>query len=97
MALIDVDYQDTLRKAERLDELATKLDNIVMHDLESVYTGVNNSWHGTAADRYKSKERTYNGQIRARARRLRELARGLRQAAERYHRIEMAAKSLWGG
>lgn len=96
MALIDIDYQDTLRKANRLEALANDLRGISTRNLQDLQAGVGRSWRGSAAELYKKRTRTFSNQIEAQARELQRMARSLRASAERYRRLENLANSIFG-
>jgi len=97
MALIDIDYRDTLRKAEQLERLASELRSISTRDLQDLRSGVGRTWRGSAAELYKKRSRTFSRQIESQAKELQRMARSLRQSAERYRRLEILAKGIFGG
>lgn len=96
MGFIDIDYRDTLKKANQLEALAMELRSIAARDLQNVQSGVGRTWRGSAAELYKKRAQTLSRQAEAQARDLQSLARGLRQAAERYRRLEAAANAIFG-
>ena len=97
MALIEVDYLDALRKADRLDELAQELRSLATQDLQSIQSGVSRSWKGSASELYQKRMRTYRQQVEAHANDCKNLASGLRTAAKRYQQLEMLANGIFGG
>lgn len=97
MALIEVDYQDTLRKADRLDALARELRSLAAQDLQSIQSGVSRNWKGSASELYQKRMRTYVRQVEAHAKDCQSLANSLRKAAKRYRQMEMLANSIFGG
>lgn len=96
MALIDIDYQDTLRKADRLETLANDLRNISTRNLQDLQSGVGRTWRGSAAELYKRRTQTFSRQIESQAKELQSMARSLRASAERYRRLEEMANSIFG-
>lgn len=97
MAFIEIDYWDTIKKADQLEELARDLRNIAAGDLSRIQSGVSRNWQGSAAQLYQKRTRTFSSQVEGQARQLQALARELRQAAERYRRLEQLASGLFGG
>ena len=97
MALIEVDYHDALRKADRLDELARELRNIAAQDLQNIQSGASRSWKGSASELYQKRLRTHKQQVEAHAKDCQSLANSLRKAAKRYQQLEMLANSIFGG
>jgi len=96
MAFIEADYRDMLRQAGRLDDLARKLRTTASRDLQELQAGVGRQWRGSAAVLYKKRTTTLIRQAEQQARDLQKMASSLRTAAERYQRIEQAAKILFG-
>ena len=90
MSMIDIDYNDVIRKAKRLEELADELESLAASQMQSVVDKVPRagSWTGTAAEMYQRKVRTVKDQIKAHAQSLRGKAKSLRGTAENYQRLE---------
>lgn len=95
MALIDIDYRDTLRKAERLESLARELRNVSSRDLQELQSGGGRAWSGSASEMYRKRARTLSQKTAQQAKDLEKLARSLREAAERYRMLEMAANAIF--
>lgn len=95
MAQIEIDYQDTIRKASRLETLARELRTVGTKDLQNLQSGVGRSWCGSAAEMYKKRTSTFSRQVESQARQLESMARSLRQSAERYRRLEELANSIF--
>lgn len=96
MALIDIDYQDTLKKADRLEALASNLRSISTRNLQDLQAGVGRTWRGSAAELYRKRTQTFSRQVESQAKELQNMARSLRAAAERYRRLEELANSIFG-
>lgn len=96
MSLIDIDYQDTLRKADQLERLAEELRQVSAHDLQDLQSGVGRTWRGSSAELYRKRMQTLQRQVDAQARDLKSTASRLRQAAEHYRRLELMANSIFG-
>lgn len=97
MAWIEVDYQNMLEKADQLENLAKDLQKISNQDLQKVQSGVNQCWHGSAAELYKKKLGIYSQQVASHALAFLVLARALRGAAKKYQDLEHIANSIFGG
>lgn len=97
MAIIDIDWRDTMNKADQLDDLAEELQHLIYCELTDMEDGAGSRWQGSAAELYRKKARTYVRQIQSEQKNLRSLARGLRKTAETYRDLEQLGKSLFGG
>lgn len=96
MAFIEIDYRDTLRKANELDRLARELRSIASRDLQDLQSGIGRSWRGTPAQQYQKRARTLSQKTLSQAKDLEKMARSLRAAAERYRMLELAAHTIFG-
>lgn len=97
MALIEIDYRDAMKKADRLDELAQELRNLAAQDLQSIQSGVSRGWKGSASELYQKRLKSYKQQVEAHAKDCQALAASLRNAAKRYQQLEALANSIFGG
>ncbi len=96
MALIDIDYQDTLKKADRLESLANDLQSISTRNLQDLQASMSRTWRGSASELCKKRTQTFSRQIEAQAKELQNMARSLRASADRYRRLEALANSIFG-
>ncbi len=97
MGLINIDYWDTLKKADQLDALANELRAVAARDLQNLQSGVGKSWKGSSAELYKKRTQSFSRQVEAQAKELQNVAGSLRAAAEFYRRVEAASHALFGG
>ena len=95
MAAIEINYQDVMKKAERLEALAADLRRLSANDLQELLAGVGHGWNGSAAELYKKRTRTMSHQIEGRAKELESMAKNLQRAAERYRRLEVLANTIF--
>lgn len=96
MTSIEIDYRDTIKKADHLEALAKELRKVASRDLQELQSGMGRSWRGSAAEMYKKRTTTFSRLIESRAKELEGLAQSLRQSAERYHWLEMTAQNIFG-
>lgn len=88
MANIIIDYEDTLRKADQLDDLARRLKNICKKDLQGIINTSGANWHGeTSAVQRKKLTAMYNKTLKQAAN-LQATADTLRRRANFYKYIE---------
>ena len=59
MALIDIDYQDTLKKADRLESLANDLQSISTRNLQDLQASMSRTWRGSASELCKKRTQTF--------------------------------------
>lgn len=97
MGLIDIDYRDTLKKADRLEALAQEIRTVATRDFPELQSGGSRNWQGSAAELYRKRNQALARQVEAQSKTLQRTARNLRVAAERYHRLELAANAIFGG
>lgn len=96
MSVVEIDYRDTLKKADQLEELARELRTIASRDLQDLQSGVSRAWKGSSAERYKKHAQTLSRQVEAQAKNLQNAAKGLRRTAERYRFLESGANRFFG-
>lgn len=96
MSVIEIDYQDTLKKVEQLEALAGELKKVSSDNLRNLQSGVDQGWKGSSAELYKKRMKALSELIDARAGDLQNTANGLRKAAEHYHRLETIAGTIFG-
>ncbi len=96
MGQIELDYYDTIRKADRLEELAGKLRLIANAQIYRGLHAAESTWTGAAADQYKKKTRIFAEQMISQAGELERLAKAIRSSAERLKRIDEAFGSMIG-
>ena len=86
--LIEIDWQDTLKKADRLEELAGQLEKVRDNQLQSVEAAGGSKWKGTPADLYRKRAKTFSRQIDAEVRTLKKTAGKLKSIAQIYQKLE---------
>ena len=65
MAMIEMDYADSLRKASQLESLARELRKIATNDIENIQANINGAWQGSAAEMYKRRVNTFEQDVQA--------------------------------
>ena len=95
MAEIRVDYQDTINKARRLENVAQEVKSTCSKNMSSISSYCNSAWKGDAADAYQKKMSQIKTRIMKRGTNLQTTAVSLENAAKRYKRIEEAAASIF--
>lgn len=93
---IIIDYEDTLKKADELEELADEIENRVLKNLSDTAGAARGTWTGSTAEKYQSKNKRLMDKLSGHARDLRRTAEGLRKAAKRFKRAEERAKAIFG-
>lgn len=96
MALIEIDYVDTIRKAEELEQLARELKSISANGLEEIKSGIDAGWKGSASVLYKKKINELSHQLASQAEDLLKIAERLGKTAKRYQKLEQMAKNIFG-
>ena len=90
MAMIHIDYNDTIKKAKRMEELAGEIDKIADNRVSNIYRALPASgrWTGSGAVMYQKKTKKYYDNLKRRAKNLRFSAQTLRGIAEKYKFID---------
>lgn len=96
MSVIEINYQDMVKKAERLESLAGNLRSIASRDLSDMQSSVNQGWKGSSAELCKKRMRQMAHRIESQAKSLQNAANALRTSAERYRRLENLANNIFG-
>lgn len=97
MPFLNIDYRDTLRKADELADLASEIRSIAQSDLPQLQSAAERSWRGSASEIYQKKVCTFSNQTRGQAKELQDLARSLKGRAQYYQYLERLGLSLFGG
>lgn len=95
MGKIDVNYNDMIKKAGQLDDLADELSKVLKEYVESANQGIHGVWKGTGADLYRKKMNEFQSVMNKRIKTLRNSASGLRRSAKAYKKVEEIGKALW--
>lgn len=92
MSDIYQDYEDTVRKADRLDEQADRLSNIRSSRIEAALTEIQGKWQGDASLEMLAKISRLYDKVCSEERRLRSEAQKMRNAAWAWYQAEKAAQ-----
>ena len=92
---IFIDYRDTLRKADELDNLARQIENRVLDYMGRSGSIAQAAWTGTTAEIYKRKNMQIMDKLSGHARELRSTAEGIRKAANYYKWLEEQANAIF--
>ena len=88
---IFINYNDAIRKADELEEIADNLSRIANQNMEEALRTVSNSWGGENSQIYVSKGNTLKNKIETNANQLRKTARAIRTIAANTKRAELRA------
>lgn len=95
MAIIELNYQDTINKSEQLIDLTTDIKNICRNDMEDIKSTCNSVWKGDASEVYQKKLCQLQSKIEKRARNIESTANSLGKTAKRLRQAEELAKSIF--
>lgn len=95
MAIIELNYQDTIHKSEQLIELSADVKNICRNDIEDIKNTCNSVWKGDASTAYQKKLTQIQAKIEKRARSIESTADSLGKTAKRLKRAEEFANSIF--
>ena len=90
-AEIRIDFQQAIKQADKLDEIATKLERISKNSMEESMQNLSAAWKGENASAFLKKEDRLQGEINTTAKNVRAIADDIRRIARRIYEAEMAA------
>ena len=92
---IYIDYNDTLRRADSINELAQKIRTVSSADLDEIGCGINAFWKGDAAEMYKKKIFEMSERLEKYSDNLTKASDGIKNAALRLRQMEESAIALF--
>ena len=94
MGLIVFNYGKAMRQAERLQEIARKVQAVGDGDMEVALANVNRSWNGENASEFIKKGHKLAEDTKAMGKDLEKIAETIREIARQIEAAEQAAKAL---
>ncbi len=94
MAIIELNYQDTINKAGQMADLASDIRSICNRDIEEINDACSSIWKGDSGVAYQKKLNQIQTKIEKRARNIENTANSLGGVARRLKQAEDYAKSL---
>jgi WXG100 family type VII secretion target len=93
-ASIEFDYKNALAQADKLDEIASSLDNLSGNKLNTTLQNLSSGWKGDNARAYINKGSKLKSRIDSTAGELHTIASEIREKAKRMYNAEMAALAI---
>ena len=93
--MIEINYQDTINKAEQLEDLAFDIKHICQSDIAGITDSCNAVWKGDASSDFQKKLGKLQSQIEKRSKNLESTAGALGKSARRLKQAEEYAKLLF--
>ncbi len=93
-AMIYLDYQKTLREADQLKAIASRLKGLSSSELENCLGQVSSHWEGENSRAYVAKGRTVSAKITKTASQLEQAAETIRTMAKNTYNAEMRALQI---
>lgn len=91
---IRMDFQNANRQAEKLEDIAKKIEQTAKNDLMGCMQGVSNNWKSDSATTYCRKGREVANQLQSLATSLQKTATSVRTIARNTYDAEMRALEL---
>jgi uncharacterized protein YukE len=91
---IEFNFAEAKVLAEALEKIAEDMKNLSSNKMAEIMSLMSSSWKGESASAYFTKVEALRSNIHANARRLENIAAGIRSAAKRIYDAEMAALQL---
>lgn len=95
MANIVVDFQDTLNKVKKMEQLSVEVRDVANKHVDEIGNNIPSVWSGDGAGRYQKKIKKIDTRIKNRAKALERNASGLKASVNRLKRAEEYAKNLF--
>ncbi len=94
MAYISIDFEHTIRQAERLEASAQKLRNMARRDYQRSMQTLSNDWKSDSAQAFLAKGDKLRQSMENTARDLETIAGNIRRSAIRMHEAEKRAEAI---
>lgn len=91
---IEMDFNQAMRQADRLDELAEQLRSLSDNKFNGTLQNISSGWKGENATAYLAKGTTLKGKMTSTAGELSGIASDIRTIARRVYEAEMRALEL---
>lgn len=91
---IRMDFQNANRQADKLEDIAKKIDQAARNDLMDCMQGVSNNWKSDTSTAYCRKGREVANQLQSLAKSLQKTASSVRTIAKNTYDSEMRALAL---
>lgn len=95
MAFIDIDFGDTIGKAEQIKEKAEEINSISCANLGQDFDRLASAWKGDSGELYISKALKINRTIANKSDELKKTAEALKGKAERLRKVEELGVSIF--
>lgn len=96
MGKIQIELQDTLNKANHLEEIGNNVQNFANQELSQVEAAVASAWKGDASIEFQKKFSKYIKATENRGKDIKKISENLRKSVKRLQQVEAFAKSIWG-
>lgn len=87
-------YRQAIRQAEKIDDIADKIERLATVKLDNTVGSLRNNWNSDSSQRYYSKAGQVQGDINNNAKNLRRVASSIRSTAEAIKRAELRALEI---
>lgn len=94
MAIMDFNYNKAISQANQIDNIATDMLNIANKQMQTTIDSIGICWRGDASRQFINYCDSTQGDVRAQAKKLQELARRIREVARIIKAAEERAKEL---
>ncbi len=91
---IRLNYRKATQQADRLDEIASRINNMANNEFEDTLNGIAAAWKGENSKEYLRKARNLKGSINNSASNLKSIADEIRRKAYRVYLAELDAMKI---
>ncbi|MBO5030835.1 MAG: WXG100 family type VII secretion target [Lachnospiraceae bacterium] len=96
MGEIQIELQDTINKANKLQEIGGGIQRLSAQDFAGIEAAVMSAWKGDAAEYFHKKFDKYNTILENHGKEINRIADDLHGTVKRLQQAETFGKSLWG-
>lgn len=96
MSKLEINYSDTIRKADKIEEASQNITNICKTDIPAVFEHLSANWTGDGGEKFRQKLNKSKNTLISKANSVNSIAQSLEAKAKRYKIIEDSAKSIFG-
>lgn len=91
---IKLNYQQAIRQASRLEDIAGKLENLSSNKLSNTVGTLKQAWQSDSSSQYYNKVDKVQGDINTTAKQVRKIANSIRTTADAVRNSEMKAVEI---
>ncbi len=91
---IEVNYTKALQQAQKLEEVARKIETLTEEQCQACFHELSSNWKGDNADAFLKKGKRWNNDLKKSAKNLKDTGAAIREIAQRAYEAEKRAYEI---